>query len=162
MYTFPTRVRIQDLVEEISAIPLVRIPDGSGSSHFDGPERWIRGLSNTRVHLGDTYPWLTQAVCQLRDHVGGTVVQIMVNRLEPGAELSEHRDGLPDNARYHLPIVTHDLAFWWDELEGRRHMMRGWWYGPVPYCGVLHMAGNPSPIARTHLVVDLTRERDAA
>lgn len=158
--TYCTSVPLAGLLAEMRAIPLVRIQDGSGHSHFGGPHGWIRGLSNSRIRLGETYPLITEAVEELQDKEGlSSVVQVMVNNLAPGASLSPHRDGLPDNLRYHLPILTNTEAYWWDELESRRHMLAGWWYGPVPYCGILHSAGNPGTSDRLHLVVDFKRDR---
>lgn len=152
-------VKLAELAVEVLSVPLVRIQDGSGSSHLNGPEGWIRGLSMARIRpTYETYPLVCAALEELRGRIqlGGTV-QVMVNRLESGGELSAHRDGYPDNDRYHLPVVTHDLAYWWDEQWGRRHMVKGWWYGPVPYCGILHSAGNPSPVDRIHIVVDFKK-----
>jgi len=149
------RVNMAELAAELRAVPLRHIRDGSGSSHFNGPEGWIKGLSLTRIQLGETYPLAKRAIEDLQERTSlGKLTQIMVNNLEPGGQLSPHRDGPPNYHRWHLPIVTHELAYWWDELEGRRHMVKGWWYGPVPYCGILHMAGNPSPVNRLHLVAD--------
>lgn len=158
MNIIPCRTNMSELARELVCIPLVRMQDGSGSSHFNGPVGWIRGLSLTRIREGETYPFATQAILELQERESlGQIVQIMVNNLAPGAELSTHRDGLPNNARYHLPIITHELVYWWDEIEGRRHMMKGWWYGPVPYCGILHSAGNPSPVNRLHLIADFKK-----
>lgn len=151
----PSTVDWEALQREVFTVPLRRIQDGSGSSHFNGPEGWIRGLSMARVHLGETYPLITQAVTELRERVPvGATVQVMVNKLDAGGELSSHRDGYPDHARFHLPIVTSPAVYWWDELNGHVHMREREWYGPVPYCGVLHSAGNPSPVYRFHLVAD--------
>lgn len=153
-------VRLAELQAELLAIPLVRIPDGSGHGHMDGPAGWINGLSNTRIRMGDTYPLATKAIEELQDRAGlGEVKQIMVNHLQPGALLAPHRDGRPDNHRYHLPVISNMDAYWWDELEGKRNMLVGWWYGPVPYCGILHSAGNPGSGDRLHLVVDFEKSR---
>lgn len=143
------------LTDEILAIPLRRVPDGSGHGHLDGKPGWIRGLSNTRVRLGETYPYLTQAVDELGELVHRhEVKQVIVNNLEAGAELSAHRDGLPQYDRYHLPIMTNSDAYWWDEIDGSLRMAIGNWYGPVPYCGILHAAGNPGLSDRLHIVAD--------
>lgn len=149
---------VAELQEEVSSIGLHRIADGSGSSHFGGPEGWIHGLHNARIEL-IKYPWISLAIAYLRNNVSvGDVEQVMVNRLEAGAEFGRHRDGLPDNARFHLPVITHESAYWWDELNGTIHMKQGHWYGPMPYCGILHAVGNPSEIDRIHLVVDFKRK----
>lgn len=153
-------VRLAALQAEVLAVPLVRIQDGSGHGHFGSEAGWIQGLSNTRVRIGDTYPLISRVVENIQDREQlSDVVQIMVNKLEPGAALSPHRDGRPDNHRYHLPVLTNTDAYWWDELEGRRNMIVGWWYGPVPYCGILHSAANPGSTDRIHLVVDFKKDR---
>lgn len=154
-------VRLSGLAAELQSVPLVRIQDDSGHPHFGGPSGWIHGLSNTRIRLGDSYPLTTEAIedIQLREDLGD-VVQVMVNKLGPGALLAPHRDGRPDNHRYHLPIVSNPDAYWWDELGGKQNMLVGWWYGPVPYCGILHSAGNPGSTDRLHLVVDFEKRRD--
>lgn len=146
------------LLTEVSRIPLERIPDGSGSSHLDGPEGWIKGLSMTRLSMSSRllYPMVWSAIDSLiEEFEPKRLVQIMVNKLDSGGELSPHRDGLPSHARFHLPVLTHPDVYWWDELEGKQHMQTGYWYGPVPYCGIMHSAGNPSPIDRLHIVIDL-------
>lgn len=160
MQTIPLSVGLAELVAEITAIPLVRIQDGSGSSHFDGPEGWIWGLHNVRVQLGETWPVLTEAVRALGQvAVGdeGEPVQVMVNRLDAGGALRAHRDGEPNRLRFHLPVVTHENVEWWDEIHGKLCMREGLWYGPVPYCGILHSVVNNSPVDRIHLVADFER-----
>lgn len=150
-----TAVRLEELRAEMLAIPLVRIRDDSGHPHHGGPSGWIHGLSNSRIRLGETYPKLTEAVEDLQIELGlGDVVQVMVNKLGAGALLAPHRDGYPSHNRFHLPIITNDFAYWWDELHGTVHMRAGFWYGPVPYCGILHSAGNPATSDRLHVVVD--------
>lgn len=84
----------------------------------------------------------------------GAIQQIMVNNLDPGSVLEPHKDGEPNHTRFHLPVLTHPDVYWWDEINGRFHMEAGYWYGPVPYCGIMHSAGNPSPENRLHVVVD--------
>jgi Aspartyl/Asparaginyl beta-hydroxylase len=153
-----TSVDWQRLLDEIGSIELQQIPDGSGASHFGGPEGWIKGLSMARINERD-YPLVNGLIEELRENVQvGELVQIMVNRLAPRASLAPHRDGLPDNARYHFPVVTNDLAVWWDELNGECHMKAGFWYGPVPYCGILHSVSNPAEKDRIHLVVDFRKK----
>lgn len=150
---------IRLIEEELDKEPLVRIKDGSGSSHFDGPENWIYGLSMARV-ARDKYPFMATELNLLErsvEHLYGPIVQVMINRLDAHGGLSPHRDGLPNRARFHLPVTTNDHVLWWDEINGRLHMDRGVWYGPVPYCGVLHSVFNLGEKPRTHLVVDFER-----
>lgn len=155
---FSTDDDIGELQREVRSIALQRIPDGSGSSHFGGPEGWIHGLHNARLELV-RYPWVSLAIAYLRNNLDvGDVEQVMVNRLEAGKEFGKHRDGLPDNARFHLPVETTNEAWWWDELNGTVHMKQGYWYGPMPYCGILHAVGNPAETDRIHLVVDFKRK----
>lgn len=160
MDTYMCHVSLSNLAAEVCAIPLARIPNGSGHGHFSSKAGWINGLSLTRVRLGETYPLLTQAVEELqiasRHH---KIEQVIINKLDPGALLDTHRDGYPQNDRYHLPIITNSEAYWWDELEGKRHMVAGRWHGPVPYCGILHSAGNPGMTDRLHVIVDFEHEK---
>lgn len=154
MLTVPCVADWDALAGEVLSVPLLSVPDGSGSSHFDGPEGWINGLSNARIVWTD-YPALSAAITELRKNVHvGECVQVMVNRLRAGASLDPHRDGFPANSRWHLPVVTHESVYWWDEQNGHRHMHERAWFGPVPYCGILHSVGNPSTIDRIHVVVD--------
>jgi hypothetical protein len=116
-----------------------------------------------RLRRADTaafYPYIADAIGGLRaflDEQYGDVVQIMVNRLAAGKNLDAHKDGEPNRARFHLPVITHPDVYWWDELDGACTMEAGTWYGPVPYCGILHAVGNPSPVDRVHLIVDFER-----
>lgn len=144
--------------QQIDRVTLATIPDGAGSSHFGGPEGWIHGLSTAHI---DTHscPEVWEAICELQAELNlGDVEQVLLNCLQAGAEFGRHRDGLPDNARFHLPIQTTDSAWWWDELNGTVHMRQGYWYGPMPYCGILHAVGNPSENDRIHLIVDFKRK----
>lgn len=155
MDTVECDVPMAELVAEVLSIPLVRIPNGAGHGHFGTKSGWIRGLSNARIRSGPTYPLTSRAVTLLGSRVGHyDVRQILVNKMDPGAELAPHRDGAPQYDRYHLPIVTNNDAYWWDEHNGHVAMRAGTWYGPVPYCGILHSAGNPGRSDRIHLIVD--------
>lgn len=148
---------IKALHEVYRVYELESIPDGSGSSHFGGPERWIFGLDMVRIDPARC-GYIEAAIQDLRGEVQvGPLVQAMLNRLRPGGELKPHRDGPPDRLRFHLPLCTNSAAYWWDEINGHEHMMLGNWYGPVPYCGVLHSAANPGTTDRVHLVADFER-----
>lgn len=145
------------LLGAVSELTLAKVKDESGSSHFDGPEGWIRGLSNVRLDVDNLPFGIRQAIAELLSNSArpiGELAQVMVNRLDAGGSLAPHRDGLPDRARYHLPVITHKAVTWWDEIEGRVHMQEGRWYGPVRYCGVLHSMSNPSDVERVHVVAD--------
>lgn len=148
------------LLQELYAIhQLESIPDGSGSSHGGGPEGWIYGLELVRL---PAKVWGTGLLGKALDDVRrarqvGPLRQVMLNRLLPYGKLDVHRDGWPDRLRFHLPLLTNEGAYWWDELNGHVHMGAGKWYGPVPYCGVLHSAHNNGPTDRVHLVVDFER-----
>lgn len=123
-----------------------------------GTEGWITGLSMARVNIAE-YAELTRAiVLLLRQRPMGSLVQVMVNKLDAGTALAPHVDGGPDHLRFHLPVITHPLVKWWDEDNGTRVMSTGWWYGPVPYCGKLHSVTNDSPVDRIHVVADFERE----
>lgn len=163
MKVAPTLVDLDLLMGEVQSLEYVKIPDGSGHETHGGVKGWINGCSQFRLcgpgrpDVLDQYPALYAAVCEIAEFNGNALVQAMVNRLEAGAKLDRHRDGLPDNYRYHLPIITHPDVEWWDERFGARHMTLGVWYGPVPYCGILHSVTNRSDIDRYHLMVDFAK-----
>lgn len=160
LYVVDSVVNPQRLLQQVfEAHTAETIPDGSGSSHHGGPEGWIYGLEMVRL---PPRTWNVGALGLAVDEVRrarqvGAMRQVLVNRLRPYGKLDQHRDGWPDRLRFHLPLMTHPDAYWWDERNGRVHMESGAWYGPVPYCGVLHAAYNPTPVDRIHLVVDFER-----
>lgn len=150
-----------------------RVSDGSGHGGEGFSAGWIQGLSNTRLFLrrpGTStpdgvqidvlaqFPAIEMAIEELREEVGHRILtQVMVNVLDAGGKLSAHRDGLPDDARYHLPVNTNDRAVWWDEFNGTMHMTEGHWHGPVPYYGVLHAVANNGTESRLHVVADFQK-----
>lgn len=147
------------LQELYAAHQLSAIPNGSGSSHAGGPEGWIYGLELVRL---PEKVWnsglLVKALSEVRRaRQVGALRQVMVNRLLPHGKLDVHRDGWPDRLRFHLPLQTNPASYWWDERNGHIHMKSATWYGPVPYCGVLHSAVNGGDTDRVHLVVDFER-----
>lgn len=143
---------------QLDRVVMQRIPDGAGSSHFGGPEGWIHGLSTATIDV-HSCPEVWEAVCELQSDLAlGDVERVLVNCLQAGEEFGRHRDGLPNNDRFHLPVQTTNDAWWWDEINGTVHMRPGHWYGPVPYCGILHAVGNPAKTDRIHLVVDFKRK----
>lgn len=159
-----TSIDLDRLIKEIETVPLEDIPDGSGAARGEGTrEGWITGLHMARLcgpGYDDNlkhYPAIYEAICELAEWQGNALIQVMVNRLDAGRKLDKHRDGLPDNYRYHLPVITHPDVEWWDERFGKRHMTLGVWYGPVPYCGILHSMTNDSDVDRYHLVVDFEK-----
>lgn len=81
---------------------------------------------------------------------------VRLMRLEPGAEVSEHRDAELNfergEVRLHVPIRTHpDVVF---TLEGERLDLRAGecWYVNFD---LPHAVRNPSSMDRVHLVMDL-------
>lgn len=159
MNTLRCHVDLRYLIGEVNRMSLSNIPNGSGAYHGgDGyNEGWIHGFANARPRLLD-YPHIRAAIFSLQRRTGSTLHQVMVNKLEPGGMLQPHRDAPPEFDRYHLPIVTNSDAWWWDEYTGKFHMREGFWYGPVPYCGVLHSVENNGETERVHVVVDLLRK----
>lgn len=151
-----------------------RVQDGSGHGGEDFSDGWIHGLSNTRLFLrrpGTStpdavlidslaeYPAIEMAIEEIREEMGYRILtQVMVNVLDPqNGRLNAHRDGLPDDYRWHLPVLTNPAANWWDEYNGTMHMDEGQWHGPVPYCGVLHAAFNNGTLPRIHVVADFAK-----
>ena len=83
--------------------------------------------------------------------------RVRLMRLESGTNIHEHRD-LGDSwalgqVRIHIPIITHEEVYFY--VDGERVMMRP---GELWYCDFSrpHRVANRSPIARVHLVLDLT------
>ncbi|MCI0547678.1 MAG: aspartyl/asparaginyl beta-hydroxylase domain-containing protein [Candidatus Rokubacteria bacterium] len=133
-----------------SAIPLVSIDGGVG------PE----ALAQTHGFYGRTpilarCPYLEAII----DGFRCPKQRVRLMRLEPGANILEHSDGpawswaFGKVARLHIPIVTHEQVEFL--MEGARVDMRP---GELWYCDVSrpHRVANRAPIARVHLVVDLT------
>jgi hypothetical protein len=170
------RVRLSDssrlplIRRSLSEMHLDEIPDRSGQGGDGFAGGWVNGLANARLFLRSpkdgkvivdhlsVFPSIQRVIVQLMADRGYTVLkQVMVNRLASGGRLERHRDGLPDDARWHLPLITNPSAKWWDEYNGDVHMDVGYWYGPVPYCGVLHSAVNDGQSERVHIVADFAR-----
>lgn len=147
----------KEILDDLDWVELLKVY--GGSSHFDGPENWIHGLMMSRIEPTDSivvYREIQELRRELRFSVGN-IAQIMLNKLPPLARLAPHKDGMPDNPRFHLPLRTNPDAYWWDEHNNKVHMEAGNWYGPVPYCGILHAAFNDGDTDRIHLIVDFER-----
>lgn len=165
MYVLERRsdVTLSALQKEIVTVPLEKVADGSGEARGnDVNEGWINGLEMARLYgpgyddILSQFPAI-QATVDLhsyREHK--VIVQVMVNKLAPHSALGIHRDGPPNHFRWHLPVITNELVYWYDELDGELHMECDKWYGPVNYCGIKHGMRNDGDTARYHLVVDLT------
>lgn len=171
MFRLPIREgSLPRIATSLSEATLTRVLDGSGHAGDDFRAGWIQGLSNTRLFLRhprtgisqvnvlDIFPAVREVVEDLRDNMGyRTLNQVMVNLLEPGGKLSAHRDGPPDDERWHLPVMTNPDAMWWDEVTGTHHLEAGYWHGPVFYCGVLHAVVNNGDTPRLHVVADFEK-----
>jgi hypothetical protein len=168
--------RIEAVRRELETVELERVPDGSGTER--GPETkrgWISGLTMTRlVEAGPLkagrpptierndlidYPATATAIGRLMLDRGGTLFQVLVNRLD-GGDLAKHRDGIPCEPipeRWHLPVVTNPEVEYWDEDSGSSHFPATGWSGPIPYW-LLHSMRNGGTEPRVHLIVDLLIE----
>lgn len=102
-----------------------------------------------------TTPAIRAALREIADITGKAPVGVMLNRLEAGVAVPQHRDEDTGQKRYHLPIQTTPEAVWWDEVGGDVHMELGVWYGPVPF-STLHSVSNLGNTSRLHLVVDVS------
>lgn len=159
------RTKLDAVERELRGVSLAMVPAGAGRARGPGTtEGWIDGLSMVRlVEARGTnrlieFPAIASAVGRLMKlrHVS-SIYQVMVSQLEPGGTLDKHRDGIevePAPERWHLPIVTNPGVEYWDNLNGMIVMVRGWWWGPVPYY-LLHSMVNAGDQPRTHLIVDL-------
>lgn len=170
MDSFPTRLELSAIVREVATVPVATIADGSGHAGDGHDGGWINGLRNYRLFLDPPqrggqvidrladYPTIRELIAELMETTGHyDLRQVMVNRLETGGTLAAHRDGLPDDWRYHFPVETNSGVAWWDEYNGTLFMAEGHWHGPVPYCGVLHSVANNGPTQRIHIVADFKK-----
>lgn len=111
-------------------------------------------------------PGIQAALAEISKARNSDVEFVMVNRLPPGCKVPIHTDNLihrQKRERWHLPIVTNPLAYWWDAYNGEVEFDLGYWHGPVaPW--VNHKVENLGTTERIHLVVDLMRnnEHDSA
>jgi aspartyl/asparaginyl beta-hydroxylase (cupin superfamily) len=94
------------------------------------------------------------------DGFGCPVQRVRLLRLEPGANIHEHRD-LGDGwamgrVRLHVPIVTDERVEFY--VDGLRVHMRA---GELWYCDFTrpHRVHNKSDIGRVHIVLDLLVDR---
>ena len=145
--------------------------DDSGVLMASMPSQGVDWLKNL--------PELTAAVHEIATLRGCVALNAMINIIPPGIKVPVHRDYLvpylgnkyPILERWHLPILTNDLATWWDEhqatvdvkvAEGvtkqgvEQHMPVGVWAGPVKYW-IQHTVKNLGKTERIHLVVDLAK-----
>lgn len=143
------------VIRRFLTMPLSHVAEGSGHAGSGYNHGWIDGLSMCRINT--LTPDVGEVVSKLVKRLPGFKVnQVMLNRLDAGTKLDKHRDGHSICYRFHLPIVTNGGVLWWDEITNREHhFFEGYWYGPVPYSGVLHSMVNRGREARYHLVVDL-------
>jgi hypothetical protein len=135
-------VDLQTLIVEAENLPKTR--DDSGALMAVGPCQFPQ--------LG---PAITEAINEIAEVLKRKPLYVMVNALPPECIVIEHTDtviGKP--LRFHLPLVTNNGAFWWDERDGIDHFREGVWVGPIPYY-LKHRVGNLGKQPRTHLVVDL-------
>jgi aspartyl/asparaginyl beta-hydroxylase (cupin superfamily) len=131
-----------------SAIPLV---SPGGRVDADALRHSVSGYAKTPILA--KCPYFESIV----DSFDCPKQRVRLMRLEPGANIHEHRDPGDSWAlgqvRLHIPVVTHDEVYFY--LDGRRVMMRP---GELWYCDFSkpHRIANRSPIARVHFVLDLT------
>lgn len=164
MKYFPCTVDTDLLLGDLDRVTVTSVKDGSGHPGPGHLGSWIHGLANTRLYgtgypdrLAET-PHIHAAILQIPVNVPvGALRQVMVNVLKSGGQLSKHRDKPPDHARFHLPVVTAPEVTWWDEINGPVTMLPGSWYGPVPYCEILHSVVNKSETARIHVIADFEK-----
>lgn len=91
-----------------------------------------------------------------------TPLHLMINNLPSGVTTPIHIDTVKsDNEggrkrleRWHLPLLTNNECYWWDEETGNLKMLIGYWYGPMPYW-INHKVWNLGSTNRIHLIVDL-------
>ncbi len=150
----PSKMNLPAIAEEINRLAFW--VDGSGALMSIGqgkglpPE--IAGMPNIKMAI--------EEISQIRNQ---RPLNLMINKLPAATGAPKHRDFIPPTTyqggnptveRWHLPIVTDDKCFWWDELNGEIFMESKYWWGPVPYW-VLHTIYNHGQTERVHLIVDL-------
>lgn len=163
-YQFTPYYPDHDLADELGSANYQQIGGaGHSGSGYDG--EWISGdVAIMRFKHWQLLPALREATLALNVHLPQwKPIQVMANIMGPGSKLQAHRDGamkIPDGFvaiyRFHLPVFTNPMVKWWDELVMHQwNMPMGWWYGPLPFMGVLHSMENRGDTARLHLIVDM-------
>lgn len=167
MYIIPIdEMHMSHIEAEVDRIPLTRMQDNQGHTEDGSTPGWLNGLSLRRIYVENdvnelqNYPNIYRAVAYIQGRFRfAGVRQILINKLDAGKSLLAHKDGPPNDLRFHLPVVTSFPGVTWkDEIEGELHMRYGHWHGPVNYCGVFHEMHNKSELDRTHIVADFYRE----
>ncbi len=108
--------------------------------------------------------YVMRALYEVESYRQLKVIHVMVNKLKPGVNVPVHRDFLlptplqprkwPTIERWHLPVTTNDLCYFWAFGEGDKQLPLRFWTGPVPYWKN-HQVVNNGKTERIHLVVDL-------
>lgn len=109
------------------------------------------------------FPTLLAALEEIAVAREQKLLNLMINRLKPGVDVSVHRDWIkptqyqpvkPTVERWHLAVITNPDAVFWLEKAGDFKIPQGFWYGPIPYW-LNHTVYNKGTEDRIHLVVDL-------
>lgn len=121
----------------------------------DGSKAMMCNLAHEGFDNFRKYKALMCAVNEIALAKASLAVGLMINKLGPGVIVPKHSDNVPGRPkRWHLPLVTNPLSWWWAEHGGKKHFPLGVWVGPVPYWSQ-HQVGNEGITERIHLVVDL-------
>src|SRR5262245_37659900 len=121
---------------------------------------WIDGSKAEMAHppnkpIGILTSAIWDAVQEIGRLCNQQPIYMMINNLPPDVIVPKHRDWTSKEVeRYHLPVITNERCWWWDETNGTLLMEAGHWYGPMPY-NIIHQVGNLGKTDRIHLVVDL-------
>jgi len=131
-----------------SAIPLVSPGGAVDASSL----RHAAGASYEKTPILRACPYFEEIVDSFRC----PWLRVRLMRLEPGANILEHRDPGDSWAlgqvRLHIPIVTHDEVYFY--VDRQRVTMRP---GELWYCDFSrpHSVANRGDVARVHFVLDL-------
>lgn len=151
MIKLPARIDLAGLAEEIVALEYWL--DGSGA------EMSITQSGGIPQFVG---PLVRAAILDIVKYRELPPKHIMINKLKPGVEVPVHTDTVAAGnyktahvSRWHLPIVTNEQCYWWDEELAREiHLEYGYWHGPIKHW-MKHSVKNLGTTERVHLVVDL-------
>jgi hypothetical protein len=119
----------------------------------------VHALTDDWRRLPSIASWLEKCCCEL----GGSLVQAMIARLNPGARIYPHIDSgqfYRGRDRYHL-VISSPAGCWFRSGEEAVIMSEGelWWFNNA----LQHEVINLSPDRpRLHLIFDVSRGREDA
>lgn len=143
MLSYPTSLNLITLLEEARALSYKDDDSGAKMAYRQS----TKIASNSPFQI---------AADEIKRILGLEPIFITLNILPAGVTVPVHTDTLVGGRknRWHLPLITNPDCFFWDEINGQRHLPYGFWSGPIPHW-INHNVWNHGVTERIHLVVDL-------